>query len=101
MEFRTSIETEDFHIPRFPEGELIYSIIFRAIADVVSGSRDTKLGQVKQDARRWLLSEEMFPFSFAWCCEAINLPESMQRYIRNAVLTGRSSQKLLRVVRHY
>jgi len=71
-----------------PERELIFNVLFRAIADCVcqSGGRDLK--HIRKDAGHWFNSDSMHPFSFLWCCEHLNLCPDTVAHIRKIARKG-------------
>lgn len=67
------LNLEDFEEKNYtPEQKLIFSVIFRAIQDVVSWQLTGGLSASFGHPQKWILSRANDPFSFRWavhCCE--------------------------------
>lgn len=50
------------------EKDLLVGIIVRAVRDLKNKDRT-----IRVDAKLWLKNDEIFPFSFMWICEKLNI----------------------------
>ncbi len=67
-----------------PEKNLLAEVLARAIRDLFS------TGEIKRDARRWLISDEIEPMSFRWVCHWLDLcPCQFRKSLFVIVKTGR------------
>lgn len=62
-----------------PDQRLIAALLRRAIMDIVNTACDISAAD-KQAAKRWMFSSlNKTPFSFLWCCEALELAPDVFR----------------------
>lgn len=72
-----------------PEKNLLAEVLARAIRDLFS------IGEVKRDARRWIISKEIEPMSFLWICHWLDLcPCQFRKSLYQLVKTGRPPSEL-------
>ena len=65
-----------------PHRNLIAAIIGRCLADITLKRESTKREEIRE-ARRWLFSEDVDPWSFSWCCVVLNLdPKVIQHMVK-------------------
>lgn len=74
--------------PPTPEEELITAIIDRAIRDAMGGA---KAGSsfppyhIAREAKAWLRSQSVEPWTYHWCRERIGLSEEFHQRLRKIV----------------
>lgn len=52
---------------------LISTVILKAIKDSKINGNQNKFREIRDDAQRWLTEPRTGPYSFAWCCEMLNI----------------------------
>lgn len=90
--FEPRIEWTDIGITKLREGILWQSL--RVLADGRAG------GEAKQDAVDWLMSDDMHPFSFAYCCaeldyDMVSLREKTLEVVKRNRARMENLQKML------
>lgn len=76
-----------------PEQALLMAVLLRAIGDVQSPQVMAREGfqraHNENEARDYIFSDEMRPFSFLWICEHVTSdPIGMAKHVRNAINSG-------------
>lgn len=82
---RSEIEVSEEYLP---ERQLVSEVIFRALRDYLNDSNLDVLQHEARDAKAWMFSREMHPFSFLWCCQTLDVNPNI---IREKALHWRAS----------
>lgn len=73
-----------------PERRLVLHVLRRAYADIWLGGYTSE--SEREDARRWIESECMEPYSYRWACAVIGWDYKL---VRQAMLTREADRTLL------
>lgn len=84
-----------------PERKLVFACLEAGIRDFLrtpcTDIKDVHYGRgcnTRGNHIKWLLSEEFYPFSFAWCCEVLNQdPARVRMRITNLKLSAGLQQR--------
>ena len=93
MDIKQKYESESI-LDRFltPEESLIVALIENAILDATNnGIKKKNNKEIRNEARRWINSESIDPFSFKWCLSILNLDNLDKKNIIKNILKYRET----------